>query len=275
MRNTKINTNGFTLIELVIAVAILAFLITIAVPSYQSYLRDGAMRTAGQTMLKDAKFMETWRGQCGNYAKDTTNGSTPACFTDTSSNTNVGWPDLPYTVSPESGTVLYRIAFSSDKPSTTDSGDFNGFRLMASPIKGTIVANSKCVCVDQDNNILYGVDSCNNGLPNDDCISGVDAVATGSSTPAPSASSHPTPTPSGNPTPTPEVSNNPTPTPTTGQLCSNYASWASSETYTAGNQVSYQGYIYTANWWTQSKPSSNYGVSGSGKPWARNSACNY
>lgn len=92
--------------------------------------------------------MENWRAQCGNYAKDSTNASTPACFTGTSSSANIAWPDLPYNVSPESSTALFRITFSSSKPSTVDSSDFNGFRLMLYPIAGTVVANSKCICVD-------------------------------------------------------------------------------------------------------------------------------
>lgn len=44
--------------------------------------------------------------------------------------------------------------------------------------------------------------------------------------------------------------------------------YVSGSVYTANNQVSYQGYIYTAKWWTQSTPSvSTYG------DWTITSAC--
>jgi chitodextrinase len=69
----------------------------------------------------------------------------------------------------------------------------------------------------------------------------------------------------------------PTPSPTpaaNGILCSSYSSWSDSGTYSAGNKVSYSGYVYTANWWTQgSNPANNNGVTGSGKPWTKGTTC--
>ena len=64
MRQTK----GFTLIELMIVVAIVAILAAIAIPTYQEQVRKGrradAARAVGQLQLD----MERWRGENPSYA---------------------------------------------------------------------------------------------------------------------------------------------------------------------------------------------------------------
>ncbi|KAG0375282.1 Chitinase 1 [Mortierella sp. AD032] len=58
----------------------------------------------------------------------------------------------------------------------------------------------------------------------------------------------------------------PTPTPTTG-ACSGTPAWSATGTYTTGTKVSYQGRIYTAQWWSQNN------VPTSGAPWTDNGPC--
>lgn len=63
----------------------------------------------------------------------------------------------------------------------------------------------------------------------------------------------------GNPTPTPTVPSTPvsgttpTPTPTTGTggSCAGVAAWNSSIAYVGGNQVTYNGSLWQAKWWTE------------------------
>ncbi len=62
-----------------------------------------------------------------------------------------------------------------------------------------------------------------------------------------SGSVNPTPTPV-NPTPTPV---NPTPTPTPVNPV--YPEWSSTTVYTGGQRVTYHGFIYEAQWWTQNE----------------------
>lgn len=52
------------------------------------------------------------------------------------------------------------------------------------------------------------------------------------------------------PTPTP-TPGGPTATPTPGNSCSGIAAWNSTAVYTAGNQVTYNGSLWQAKWWTQ------------------------
>lgn len=73
----------------------------------------------------------------------------------------------------------------------------------------------------------------------------------GTPTPTPTPGTPtPTPTPGTTPTPTPTPVT-PTPTPTPGGSCSGVAAWSSTAIYVAGNQVTYNGSLWQAKWWTQ------------------------
>ncbi|MFB1490917.1 MULTISPECIES: type IV pilin protein [unclassified Thiocapsa] len=60
---------GFTLIELMIAIAVVAILASVALPAYQEQIRK-ARRTDGQTALVGiAMAQERFRGNCSQYAE--------------------------------------------------------------------------------------------------------------------------------------------------------------------------------------------------------------
>ena len=59
---------GFTLIELMIAVGIVALLVTLALPSYTRYIRKANRSEAEQLMLQYANLQEIWRTNDSNYA---------------------------------------------------------------------------------------------------------------------------------------------------------------------------------------------------------------
>jgi len=56
--------------------------------------------------------------------------------------------------------------------------------------------------------------------------------------------------------------------------CSDVETWTRGTIYREGDQISHLGFIYKANWWTQSDdPVSNNGVKGTGEPWTLISQC--
>lgn len=60
--------NGFTLVELMITVAVVAILAMIAIPSYTQYVRRGNRTDATKTLTLDAQALERCYSQTFSYA---------------------------------------------------------------------------------------------------------------------------------------------------------------------------------------------------------------
>lgn len=86
-------SHGFTLLELMIATAIVGILAAIALPAYSSYVDRTRLGNAQMDLFATASFAEQYRTQNGVYP-DT--------------------DDLPRTQSPETGAAAYIIQIDSD-----------------------------------------------------------------------------------------------------------------------------------------------------------------
>ena len=63
-----IRARGFTLIEMVMVMAVIGILTAIAIPNYTAYIARSNRSEARSQLLMAANWVERWRTQAGSYA---------------------------------------------------------------------------------------------------------------------------------------------------------------------------------------------------------------
>jgi type IV pilus assembly protein PilE len=100
------NQKAFTLIELMIVIAIISIIAAIALPSYLESVRKAHRRDAQAILMVNANYLERVFTESNSYASAT----------------------LPYTASPKTGTSYYSISTSTLSASS--------YALQAVPVGG-------------------------------------------------------------------------------------------------------------------------------------------
>lgn len=113
MLTKKQNNKGFSLVELMVVVAIIAILAAVAYPSYNNSVRKTARSTAQGDLADAAMAMERHRAQNMTYVGATV-GATFGQFS----------PDT----ATSAGTARYQLAFVAGQPTATT------FEIIATPL---------------------------------------------------------------------------------------------------------------------------------------------
>ena len=114
--------SGFTLIELMIVVAIVGILATIAYPSYQDYVRRSARAEARAAMLNMAQLQERNFSDRGAYVAITT------------AQRNDGWANANWSGGSSYGERKYEIKV--DVPFVDANGNTQQFGIITMPASG-------------------------------------------------------------------------------------------------------------------------------------------
>ena len=86
---------GFTLIELMITIGIVALLVALAAPGYQAFVRKANRGEAQQLLMNWANLQEIWRSNNPNYAEDLAAPNGIPLPTHDKYNFTLGTPDPP------------------------------------------------------------------------------------------------------------------------------------------------------------------------------------
>jgi type IV pilus assembly protein PilE len=118
------SVHGFTLIEIMVTVAIIAILAAIALPSYQQYVARAKRADARTQLTQVAQYMQRFYAANDSYAQDR------------SGNTVFDQMPTSLKVSPSEGTKLYDLSI----PTATTVA----YEIRMVPVAGGRMANDQC-----------------------------------------------------------------------------------------------------------------------------------
>lgn len=131
MATIKRANSGFTLIELMITVAIVGILAAIALPSYNTYVARANRAAARAQLAQAAQYMQRFYAANDNYGIDRANANTV-------------WESMPAGLmrSPADGTATYEVSVGVG--ATQSTANATTFLIRMRPIAGGRMENDSC-----------------------------------------------------------------------------------------------------------------------------------
>lgn len=126
-----LKNQGFTLIEMMVAVVIVAILAAIAIPSYQEYARRSRAAQAQQEMQRLAVLLDRWKARNFNYKGFSTTTTTVASTTSYPYTVTIVDPDVSNVALTDNSAVGRNWAIQA---TTNDQKNYN-FLLTSTGIR--------------------------------------------------------------------------------------------------------------------------------------------
>lgn len=146
--------NGFTLIELMVVVAVIGILASIAYPSYTRFMRDARRSDAHSALTRIAALQEKYFSQCSTYT-DKLGGSIGAACGSTGS--GLGYSSATTPLSPEGHYQLTVAANNPDDNSAEDNALVlsGAYFIIATPVAGKAQAGDGKVGLSHTGNRFW------------------------------------------------------------------------------------------------------------------------